>query len=348
MGKWWQMNRILWKQYLMRNKIWLAVLSAVGIFVICFGSKSGTEEYSGIKVGVLAEDEDGNLLLGNLEEEDGIFRFLKFDEREEMIREIENGNLECGFVLPERFYQNVINGKMMKQIELYYSPSSTAHKISYEVVFSYLFQELSDHVLIGYIDNSVEKGAFTAEEAGQAKENLLAMKEKYSSNGSTFSFSYEQLETAGKGTEASLSIVRGCISVIVFFLSLLGLAGCLEMNELSKGLNTRNRIKVRECCLNISVFASVLLGGCLLALWGQGESLLREAKALFLYFVILQIYIRFLKLLIKKSETVYGLMPVLVLGSLLFCPVFIRMETYLPAAALLKNFFPASYYLNLF
>lgn len=348
MGKWWQMNRILWKQYLMRNKIWLAVLSAVGIFVICFGSKSGTEEYSGIKVGVLAEDEDGNLLLGNLEEEDGIFRFLKFDEREEMIREIENGNLECGFVLPERFYQNMINGKMMKQIELYYSPSSTAHKISYEVVFSYLFQELSDHVLIGYIDNSVKKGAFTAEEAGQAKENLLAMQEKYSSNGSTFSFSYEQVGAAGKETEASFSIVRGCIAVIVFFLSLLGLAGCLEVNELSKGLNTRNRIKVRECSLNISVFASVLLGGGLLALWGQGESFLGEAKALSLYFVVLEVYIRVLKLLIKKSETVYGLMPVLVLGSLLFCPVFIRMETYLPAAALLKNFFPASYYLNLF
>ena len=33
-----------------------------------------------------------------------------------------------------------------------------ADKISYEVVFSYLFQELSDHVLLSYIDDSVEKG----------------------------------------------------------------------------------------------------------------------------------------------------------------------------------------------
>ena len=52
MEKWWQLNKILWKQYLVRNKIWLAVLCVVGILAICFGTKSGTEEYNGIKVGV--------------------------------------------------------------------------------------------------------------------------------------------------------------------------------------------------------------------------------------------------------------------------------------------------------
>ena len=348
MAKWWQLNKILWKQYLVQNKIWLAVLCAVGIMAICFGAKSGTEEYTGIKVGVLAEDENGKALLKNLEEEDGIFRFLAYDERVKMIREIENGTLECGFVLPGDFFDNIVKGKMMRQIELYYSPSSVVHKISYEVVFSYLFQELSDHVLMSYIDDSVEKGVFTAEEAGQAKDNLLVMKEKYSNNGSTFSFSYEQVGIAGEKEEASFSMVRGCIAVLVFFLSLLGLSGCLKVNELSKGLNRKNRIKVRECNLNISIFASVLFGGILLVLWGRGESFFTELKALCVYFIALQIYIRCLKLLIKKPETVYGLMPVLVLGSLLLCPVFIRIESYLPAAAFLQKLFPASYYLNLF
>ena len=107
MEKWWQLNKILWKQYLVRNKIWLAVLCVVGILAICFGTKSGTEEYNGIKVGVLAEDENGKFLLKKLREEEGIFRFLAFDEREEMIREIENGTLECGFVLPEKFFENI-------------------------------------------------------------------------------------------------------------------------------------------------------------------------------------------------------------------------------------------------
>ena len=133
-------------------------------------------------------------------------------------------------------------------------------------------------------------------------------------------------------------MVRGCIAVLVFFLSLLGLSGCLEVNELSKGLNRKNRIKVRECSLNISIFASVLFGGILLTLWGQGESFFVELKALCVYFIVLQIYIRCLKLFIKKPETVYGLLG----------PVFIRIETYLPATSLLQKLFPASYYLNLF
>ena len=348
MGKWWQLNKIMWKQFLVRNKIWLGVLCILGVMAICLGNGSGSEKYSGIKVGVLAEDEKGSLLLNNLKEEDGIFRFLTFEEREEMIRQIENGTLECGFVLPEKFYENIAKGKIRNQIELYYSPSSTAHKISYEVVFSHLFQELSDVVLLGYIGDFEEKGIFTPEEAEQERNNLLALKEKYSRNGSTFSFSYEQEGTAGKKMEASFSIVRGCIAVLVFFLSLLGLSGCLEVNELSRGLNRRDRLKIRECSLNISIFAAILFGGILLALWGQGESFFVELKALCVYFIVLQIYSRCLKLLIKKSETVYELMPVLVLGSLLFCPVFIRIETYLPAAALLQKLFPVSYYLNLF
>lgn len=348
MGKWLQLNRILWKRYLVRNKIWLAVLCAAGILAVCFGTKSREEEYSGIKVGVLAEDEDGRLLLKDLEEEDGIFRFLAFDEREEMIREIENGALECGFVLPEGFYENIAKGKLMRQIELFYSPSSTAHKISYEVVFSYLFRNLSDYVLPRYIDESVERGVFTGEEAGLARENLLAIKEKYDGGGNTFSFSYEQVGGGGEEAEASLSAVRGWIAVLVFFLSLLGLADCLKADELARGLNRRNRARVRECSLDISIFASVLFGGLLLVLWGRGESVFMELKALGVYFIALQLYIRCLKLLIKRPETVYGLMPVLVLGSLLLCPVFIRIETYLPAAALLKKLFPASYYLDLF
>lgn len=292
MGKWWQLNIILWKQFLVRNKIWLAVLCVLGVLAICIGNGSGSEKYSGIKVGVLAEDENGILLLNNLKKEDGIFRFLTFDEREEMIRQIENGTLECGFVLPEKFYENIARGKMRNQIELYYSPSSTAHKISYEVVFSHLFQELSDDVLLGYIGDFEEKGIFTPEEAEQAKNNLLALKEKYSGDGSTFSFSYEQVGTAGRKMEASFSIVRGCIAVLVFFLSLLGLSGCLEVNELSRGLNRRDRLKIRECSLNISVFASVLFGGALLALWGMPEGFLREVKGLLAYFLVLEIYMR--------------------------------------------------------
>ena len=101
------------------------------------------DEVQGIAVGVCAEDEKGKELLEKLESVEGIFRFQDYQNEEEMIRQIENGTLECGYVFPEGFYENILRGRTVRQITLYCSPASSAHKISYEVVFSELFEILS-------------------------------------------------------------------------------------------------------------------------------------------------------------------------------------------------------------
>ncbi len=348
MEKWWQLNKILWKQYLVRHRMGLVLFLVVGILLSCFGRQMEAEDYSGIKAGVFAEDEEGKRLLEKLEKEEGILQFESFAGEEEMVRKIVNGTLECGFTLPAGFYENMKKGKMMRQVELYYSPSSAAHKISYEVVFSYLFEELSDDVLMKYMDHSEENGVFDKEETKENRALLLALKDKYSKNGTTFSFSYKQVQAKGEEPLASFSVIRGCIAVFIFFMSLLGFAGCLEVNEMSKGLAGSKRIRIREWSLHIAVFSSVFLGGVLLALWGGGEGIGKELMGLFLYFIVLEIYIRILKLFLRRPGAVYGSLPLLLLGSLLFCPVFIRMKTYLPVIGFLEKLFPPSYYLNLF
>lgn len=348
MKKWCQLNGILWKQYLIRNRIWFALFLVIGVFLAVFGSRQKEEpEYGGIRIGVFAEDESGNRLLFELQEEEGIFHFFAFDDKEEMIRQIENGSLECGFLLPEGFYENLENGKMMRQIELFYSPASSAHKISYEILFSHLFELLSDRVLTDYLDYAEESSMLTRQEAEESVENILKLKDHYAQNGSTFSFVYEQVGEEQRGEVQTLNTVKGCIAVIVFLMSLLGLAGCCETDGISWGLAKRDRIRIKEIGLNISVFGSVLLGGILLLLSGTGEGLKKEAINLLIYFIVLEIYIRIMKLIFRKAEAVYGLIPILVIGSLLFCPVFIQIKAYIPMAGLVEKFFPVSYYLNL-
>lgn len=349
MEKCWQLNRILWKQYLMRHRIWLALFLAVGIFLCIFGERKKEDAaYCGISIGVLVQDDKGAELLAKLQEEEGIFHFLSFEEEAEMLRQIESGSLECGFVLPEGFYENLIRGRRMRQINLYYSPSSAAHKISYELVFSYLFELLSDQVLLDYVEYTKESGAFTKEEIEKISGEILERKEYYAQNGSTFSFVYEQIGKEEETEVQPLNTMRGCIAVLVFLMSLLGLAGCCELEGILQGITGRNRIKIKEVSLNISIFGSVFFGGIMLFLTGTGEGVKKEAMGLAVYFVVLQIYTRFLRLFVKKAEAVYGLIPVFILGSLLFCPVFIQIRTYLPAAAFAEKIFPVSYYLNLF
>lgn len=348
MEKWWQLNKILWKQYLVRHRIWIVLLLIVGIFVMIFGGQKEAEDNSGVKVGIVAEDEDGRDLLFKLREEEGIFRFRSFEDKEEMLRQVESGALECGLVLPEGFYKNIIKGKTMRQIPLYYAPSSSAHKIAYEVVFSYLFEKLSDQILIDYIDYSEENGIFSEEEKDKQAVRLLEQKEQYSKNGSTFSFIYERIGEEGKEEISALNTIRGCIAVLIFMMSLLGLAGCCEMSEMLKGLSRSNRMKIKEYSLHISVLSSVLLGGILIFLSGTGEGIWKELSGLVFFFIVLEIYIRVLNLILKRAEAVYSLIPVLVLGSLLFCPVFIQISSYLPAATCIEKLFPVYYYLYLF
>lgn len=348
MRRWWLLNRILWKQYLIHNRIWILLLLLLGILAVCLGAKDNSKDYSGIQVGVCVEDANGRRLMESMEEDDGIFHFVSCVDREQMIREIERGDLECGFVLPEGFYENIIKGRRMRQIPLYYSPSSTVHKISYEVVFSHLFEMLSDDVLRSYIDYAEQNGVFPKKEKADLQERLLDLKGKYSENGSTFAFDMKQIGIKGEKKESSFSTIRGCIAVLIFFLSLLGLESCMEVRELSKGLNKRKRIEVRECSLTISVLAGVFFGGALIVLWGQGESFFREIGGLIIYFIVLQVYLRILMLFLGKPAAVYGVLPVLIPGSLLFCPVFVQIENYLPVAGFLEKLFPVSYYLNLF
>lgn len=356
MKKWSQLNGILWKHYLLRNRIWIFFFLLAGVCLFLFGEKSQkTVSYNGIKTGIFAEDEAGERLFSKLQEEEGIFDFSLYNDQEEMLRQIENGSLECGFVLPEGFYENLEQGKMMRQIVLYYSPASSAHKISYEVVFGYLFELLSDHVLSDYVEYTKEAGISGQEETekhledfpGNFLEEILEKNEYYSQNGSTFSFVYEQIGKEGKQEAQSLNVVRGCIAVMVFLMSLLGLADSYESSAILGGLSKSRQRKVRETALNISILGSILLGGILLILSGSGEGFKKEVLGLMVYFVILEIYIRILKLIIRTSEAVYGLIPILILGSLLFCPVFIQIKAYLPIAELVEKLFPVSYYLNL-
>lgn len=348
MEKWWQFNRILWKQYLLRNRIWIAFFLSIGVFLFLFGQKWEEKAvYNNIKIGILAEDEEGMRLFNKLQEEKGVFDFFIYEDQEEMMRQIEKGSLECGFVLPEGFYENLEKGKMMRQIVLYYSPASSAHKISYEVVFSHLFELLSEGVLSDYMEYAEEAGIFTWEEAEANLETVLEKKGYYAQNGSTFSFIYEQTGKEGEQEAMPLNTVKGCIAVVVFLMSLLGLAECCEPEGISGALARRERIKIKEASLNIAITGSVLLGGILLLVSGAGEGFGKEIKNLLIYFVILEIYIRMLRLVARTSKAVYGLIPILILGSLLCCPVFIQMKAYLPAVGLAEKLFPVSYYLNL-
>lgn len=357
MKKWCQLQGILWKQYLIRHKIWFVGIIAASLFVGISGAIKGNEEEAvkGIAVGICAQDKAGMALSDSLARKEGIFRFLPYEEEETLRRDVENGSLECGYLLPRGFFENMAKGKIRRQIRLYYSPGSVAHKISYEVVFEELFRMLSDEVLKGYAASGIltEKNA-SAEEKKGLTEELLQLKEQYETNGSTFFLQYEAVkkeqalsEEGTNGAPPTLDIRRGVIAIFIFLMSLVGLGNCLEIKEKGRhGFCVKAAEIMGESSLHIAITGSILSGAVLLFVSGSMRGIGKETAGLFWYFAALEIYLRLYLLLFRKAERIYALIPVLLLGSALLCPVFFRMEAYIPAAAFLQKLFPVSWYLN--
>ncbi len=303
------------------------------------------DKIQGIAVGGYAEDEKGRELLEKLESVEGIFRFQTYQDEEEMIRQIENGTLECGYVFPEGFYENILRGRKVRQIILYCSPASSAHKISYEVVFSELFEILSEDILRTYLEENhfLERGELQA-----ARESVLALNKQYAGNGSTFHFVYETVEEKEAERPENLNTLRGIIGVIIFFMCLLGFGNILDQRTLYQILPEKSGRIFRSGCIHVTVLGSILTGGICIFLSGMGSGVLNEIQGLFIYALVLEGYLRALQLFIKKSKVLYGLLPAVLLGCCLFCPVFIKIGRYLPGADWISFMFPVTYYLNFF
>lgn len=340
------LNKVLWKQYLIKHRRWLFVLLLAALFSRIMWMAEKGEGFAGLTVGVCAADEKGEELLERLQEieaesrweKEGVFRFREYEEQELMLRDVKNGILECGYVLPEGFFEKLTEGKLHNRITLYYSGASGAHKLSYEVVFSHLFGMLSEEILADWM-----------EESGLTfPEKLLQMKENYEAGEDTFSFEFAYVGNSRQQTNATVDSIRGIVSILIFFLALLGLANCCELSTKISAFARQEARLLEYTGLHIAVVGSVVSGGIFSALAGLGTQPAKELCGLMIYFVVLEIFLFALKQILRTREAVYSAIPVLLLGSILFCPVFFRIETYLPVLGYLGRAFPAYWYLDFF
>ncbi|MCM1134334.1 MAG: ABC transporter permease [Clostridium sp.] len=338
--------RILWKQYWIKHRVWIVgLLLTAAVFGIMDRSFFDGQENQGISVGICVCDEKGRELLAGLKEKEGIFRFEGYESKAEMLREIKNGGLECGYVFPEGFYDKLADKKLKRQAELYYSPASSVHRIAGEAVFARLFEMLSPDILEKYL---AAAGYGGTADFDRARERLYELNDLYRSNGSTFHFIYES--KGGKSGEkpVGLNTVRGLAALAMFLMGILGLGNMLEQKNTWLTLPGRLGKDFKSGSLHVAALGSILTGGICLWLSGNMGEPVRELTGLVLYLVALEVFLRLLGLIVTSSRGLYGLIPAFLLCSCLFCPIFIRVERYLPALAWISRLFPISYYLELF
>ena len=256
--------------------------------------------------------------------------------------------------MPEDLERRLDEGDYRRSVRVYRAPSTVDHQMASEVFYSLLAQEYDRKILTDYV-RTEEIFDFLDTETlrREAEKRAGELYDIYSSNGSTFRFSYQ--EDNGNGLEmgarkeavSSIFPVRGLASVLVFTAGIYG-AAVLKEDEAS-GLFLRLPFRIRGLCRNAGLGAPVALaalsGLTALLVCGQWTTWYGELGKMLFYGIAVVIFSSILERLIPSSR---GICCLLVIASLVFCPVFMDLGQLWPEVQFGGRLLLPTYYLETF
>ncbi len=366
------------KRYLKRPAFLLLLL--VLPVAAAFFRREEEKEQPGIRSAVYGEEEDpdgfskqlAEKLAGYGGESGSLFSFYLAGDEEELKRDVASGKAECGYVIHEGLEEKLKGKKFKGAISLYESPSTVAGLLSTETVFSLMIEAYDKELFLDYLENGLfgdGKDGGGGERLGDGSlaadgKELPAAGEWYDlflENGSTFRVVCDEYgerdgspwaDTASegdvqKGHMGSVFPVRGFMAVFIFITGLYG-AVTLGKDE-RQGLFLMLPGAQKGLCRLASLLAPVLLASAsgMAALWVCGElgGWGKEAALLLLYALAVALFSLGLKKVTVSEEGLCCLIPFFLLGSLIFCPVFLDVGRFVKEAGAIGKLFLPYYYL---
>lgn len=300
------------------------------------------EQSSGIEVAFFCDStKDGERLISRLEDYEGLFHFECLESEEAVYTMVGRGNYECGYLLPDDLLEELLSGNHKEQITVVTSPSTTMAVVINETVYSLVFEELAKDILLSYLkDSSVVSDSYGT---AFSSSDVLSLYELYRNNGSTFRFDYDgapkdyQLSV----TSILLSPTRGLIAVFVL---LGGFSSVLSLYKEEKN-PLFNKTGVKWIHIITPMLLLSFCGFLILLILNIPENLLFEFFTILGYLILCSLFLRLLHKIIKSQTLFATLIPVYVLGCLIFTPVFFNISLFIPALKPVSYFFLPYYYL---
>lgn len=318
-------------------------------FILNYFSLSDND---GIDIGLLwnINDTISNKACIELIEQKGYIKFIKFENEEKLINDVKGQKIECGYSFDNNFTIKLNEKKFNNSIKCYDSPSAFISKITDEIVFSYIIKNYGENITSNFeeINDIFDKNKSILEN----KENVYSKYNKYFNNGSTFSFEYKRIDsTIDLNTEEKeniLFVFRGIMSV---FILISGLLGCIMwLDDKNNSVFTAFDFKMKFIISIVSILSPVLLSSisALLSIYFSKISIgfMKELYFMLLYAVSITGFSIIIKNIFKSSNSVCAFFPILVIGCLVFCPIFINISLYFPVFMKISRLFLPYYYLN--
>lgn len=337
--------------------------------------KGGREINIAISVEGDGSNELGELLADSLTgrglwESENMFRFYRCGDENEVRDEVASRRAECGYVIYDGLREKLDAKNFKKSIAVFAAPSTVVDALSTETVFAALMEIYNKALLQDYVveelfkalENMPGNGGSSNPEPGsmlsrdQAAKQSGELYDKWLNNGSTFHFEYESpgfgdnQGTAAGDTVNPVFPVRGIVAVYVFITGLY--AAVAVCGDEEKGLFLPLASGVRTPCVLACLASPVFMAACsgLLALWTGGilDGVLKESVFMLCYAASVSAAAWILKAVLRKSQIICCTIPFFIIGSFVFCPVFIDAGRYIRAAGQIGRLFLPWYYLNMF
>lgn len=344
----------------MQKKVFLLALLLLPLlswFLVQFEQEDDGKLY----VAVYAQDEQGEYeerLFEALRNQERI-TFYRCDSLEMLEKDVNAMKAECGLVFGEKMRERIQQENYTDLITIYASPATTNVALTKEIVYAQFAKTFGSHWTAerlletigdaGYDDAGYDDAGYDKDRVQEELEELFRVCE---AENTPFHFQYETVHGSvieQKKAKTPVFPLKGMIGVHMMLIAMFGVTDMAKDRKLmvyrAFGRGSGYLAGFFQVAMPTMITGAFALVSLLLT--GYATDILHEAAALLVYSLLLSLVMNIFYQVLKNERIFCGAIPVSVIGSLVFCPVFIDVQVLFPQIGAVSYLFLPYYYLML-
>lgn len=350
---------LLSKRYLKKP---LFIITIISIPLLSFALKNMSGKDERIMKVVLYEESAGanpiadKIVASLCDRESSSISFYTVDSENAFERDVQSGKAVCGYRFPANFEKHLtdyIQGNMEDLpfdnavIQCMLIEDRIFVKLANEIVFSSLYDDVSITALKNYMQNSTYIDNFSESDWNQ----LLALRNQYDNlTLDFFAFYYadgsENNLINNSEAQSYLTLpIRGLVYALIVLASMTG--AILLFRDIEKGffdaipLKKQNVLSYLYVMIPTSIAGIVGFFGILIS--GTSENIGMEIYNTILFVFMTIGFISILHMVLTTLDRFVSILPIFIIINLIVCPVFINIQTAVPAVAYIRWILPVNH-----
>jgi hypothetical protein len=301
---------------------------------------------SNVITGIYADEYDSYIsdIADSLTSSEEGFVFEKCQSLEDLENKVATGAYDCGYYFPDNFSDNFSTDIESSSMYVYTSPSSMFKTVTSEMVFNQILKAYSPVIMTDYLKNN----QYTGNLYDEAYDKYI--NEKYTEYMNSQKIFKLDTNYTGDYAAGSYSIntfpFKKIVGLIIFLSGLFGMLNYLK----DENRHVYNMISQKErfsfCIMNVlaNMLPTVIISYVTLLIYGNDTTSLKLAGHLLIYMLICLVWTLCYRIIFRSYKSFISGIPVTIICTLVFSPVFIDLTKYLYVLKLLSYIFPTTYF----